>query len=267
MKLAMSNLAFGGRFDPLIAVSLKKAGLSGVELAPTAIWGTEKQPTSKQIRQERRRWADEGLQVPSIQSLLYGRSDLALFDRETWPALRHRLMQMAEIADLLDAGVMVFGSPRNRVRGDLGVESATSMAAEFFSSLVEPLEHVDVILTLEPNPETYGADFMTTYQEVLTVVDEIKSLHIQPQIDTGCLHLSGEDPAMNVRQRVPAHVHISAPGLGSLPDGDIDHEAFSERIRANGYRRWATVEMLHSNLAIGDLERAANWAVDVYGKD
>lgn len=267
MRIAMSTLAFGGRFDPAIASALSDEDINGVEIAPTAIWGTDRYPTLSEVDDVRQHWADHGIRVPSIQSLLYGRDDLTLFGTDTWPELSDHLMQMADIASRFGAGIMVFGSPRSRIRGDLGTDAAIAIAAEFFSGLGSRLKGSGVIMTLEPNPTAYGADFMTTYGEVLAVVDAAESPSIRPQIDTGCLQLSGEDLATCVDRRIPDHVHVSTPGLGLVPGGRIDHQAIAGRLRAGGYDRWITIEMLHHRIGgIDDIRRAARWGTSIYGR-
>lgn len=263
----MSSLAFGGQFDDGIASALLEEGICGIEIAPTAIWGSDGYPTSLEVAEVRRRWAEYGFHIPAIQSLLYGRDELALFDADTWPALSDHLMRMADIASHLGAAIMVFGSPRNRLKGDLDDDAAVSMARRFLSDLASKLKGSGLAMTLEPNPADYGADFMTTYDEVLAVVDAVDSPSIRPQIDTGCLHLSGDDPAASVARRTPAHVHISAPGLGLVPGEGVDHRDVADRLRSAGYEGWLTVEMLHDRIdGLGDVRRGAHWCASVYGQ-
>lgn len=262
--IAVSSLAWGGELDPAMLATVAAEGIHGVELAPTAIWGTTDWPSGTELRAARAACEDAGLRVSSIQSILYGRPDLLLFDRPSWPALRDHLVRMADVASALGAAVAVFGSPRNRLRGELPVGDAVVIAAEFFRDLADEFSHRSVTLTLEPNPREYGADFMTTYAEVLDVTDEVDHPAVRPQIDVGCLSLSGDDPAACVALRVPAHVHLSAPGLGAPPAPGIDYEAVVRALAASAYHGWCTVEMLRHQLSGPDeVLDAVRWAVEL----
>ena len=57
------------------------------------------------IAQLRIRLQDNGLQVSGLQSLLYGKPDLQLLDRSTWPALLDHLRQVIGVAGALGAAL------------------------------------------------------------------------------------------------------------------------------------------------------------------
>ena len=88
---------------------------------------------------------------------------------------------------------------------------------------------------------------------------------VRPQIDTGCLTMAGDDPAAAVRRRTPAHAHVSAPGLGSLPGDGVDHEAVAAALRDSEFPGWVTLEILSANLQHpDDLENSIRWMVATY---
>ena len=79
------------------------------------------QPRSD-IAEYRRSWEDRGLQIVSLQSLLFGRSDLQLFgDDGVRAALADYLRRVIDFGAPLGAHALVFGSPKNRLRGALDV--------------------------------------------------------------------------------------------------------------------------------------------------
>lgn len=267
LVLSLSSLALGRReFDDSTRL-LHKYGIEGVELAPTAVWGSRCRPTALQLSSERGRWEREGITIGSIQSILYGSPELQLFDKDTQPLLATRLIEMADIASGLGATHMVFGSPRNRLRKSLNRETATRIAVDFFGDLVADLRERNVVLTLEPNPPLYGADFMISYSEVLDVVNSVGSAQIASQIDTGCVTLAGEDPAGCVHRRVPGHVHISAPGIGELPgDHGIDWGEFRVALAEEGYAGHLNIEILPDRLSSpAQLDDSLGWASMFFG--
>lgn len=267
MKTSVSNLAWGGGASDQVTQVLLASGVQGVELAPTAVWPGAPVVDRGAVAYEARRWRAAGLPVVAVQSLLYGHPELQVFDPTTHPVLRRHLLDMLRLAGVLGAGVAVFGSPRNRVRGDLPVDRADDRAAEFFGALIPELEDQGVILTLEPNAPAYGADYLTTYEDCVRLAGIIGSRWIAPQIDTGCLRMVDVDPAQAVPRRLPAHVHASAPHLDE-PPGPIDHGALAAALRTAGYEGWVTLEMRKPDGdPIAVLRRAASWLVATYGED
>lgn len=263
MRTSVSNLAWGAGFSGEIAETLLECGVRGVELAPTAIWPDAPRVNRSAVVAEASAWRAAGLPVAAVQSLLYGHPELRLFDPATHADLREHLAAVVRLAGALGAGVAVFGSPRNRVRGDLPTAEADERAAAFFGSFEPVLAGEGVVLTLEPNAPAYGADYLTTYEDCAGLAELIGSRWIAPQIDTGCLAMVDLDPARAVGRRVPAHVHASAAYLAE-PPGGIDHEALAAALRAAGYPGWVTLEMRRPDSPTA-LRRAAAWLVGCYG--
>lgn len=265
MKVSVSSLAWGGDIRPDICERLVQSGVTGVEVAPTAMTEDGHFPTLAEATKASQQLQDLGLQVSAVQSILFGRPELQLFDRATWDSLREQLLRAAEVGQVFGGKFAVFGSPRNRRRESLPVDQALDIAAEFFSSVASDLASTGVALSMEPNPPGYGADFLTTYEEVVALVDAVDSPWIQPQIDTGCLLMADRDPVKAVALRMPAHVHLSAPGLGDLPGSGTCHDPLRDVLEAGGYDGWLTVEILRDRISgDDDVIKSARWAVDTY---
>ena len=140
------------------------------------------------------RLRDSDLAVSGIQSLLFGHPELQLFQRESWPEMRTHLSRMIDIAGALTANVAVFGSPRNRIKGSLSLEGSDGDCQRVLTSLTGVLEENGVVLTMEPNAPGYGADFVTDYDSSVELCSRVGSAWVQPQVDTGCLSMAGDDP-------------------------------------------------------------------------
>jgi D-psicose/D-tagatose/L-ribulose 3-epimerase len=263
MKTAVSNLAWSAGFSAETATSIVAAQIEGVEIAPTVIWPDIDGVTKAKVVDERNKWLDSGLEIAAIQSLLFGRGELNLFDQSAQPAMRERLLRMAEVAYWLGAGIAVFGSPRNRIKGELSRSDAMEVAAEFFRSLTPGLESNGVVLTLEPNAPIYGADFLTHYADCIELADLIASDSVGVQIDTGCLNLVGSNAAEDLALRQPQHVHVSSPQLAPLP-GPVDHLALSTALDRTHYRGWVTMEMKNPQDP-GKFDECLNWLALTYG--
>jgi hypothetical protein len=79
VRLAVSNIAWEPHEDDAVAEVLRREGVSGVEIAPTKWRARPFDASADEIAEYRRSWEDRGLRIVSLQSLLFGRSDLQLF--------------------------------------------------------------------------------------------------------------------------------------------------------------------------------------------
>ena len=193
--------------------------MNGIEVAPTLIWGDINNVTMKQVSLFRERVHSEGLQISGIQSLFFGHPEFQLFDKSTWPSMLLHLKKMLEIAGTLEAAVAVFGSPKNRVRGELEWHLSLKIAAEFLFQVEPILRENNVVLTLEPNAPEYGADFLLDYREVMELKNLMNSDYIGAQIDTGCLWMVKADPSEAIEIGIPKHIHLSTPNLDKVLGG------------------------------------------------
>ena len=262
MKYSLSNLSWGKTPLHEMLPRIKQVGFHGIEIAPTAIWPEMKSIDFLEFKRMRYLIEDNGLEVSALQSLLYGHPEYQLFSRSTWPEMKSHLEFVFSLAQTLGAGVVVFGSPRNRLKGDLSTGLAHEIASEFFSSLLPSLERNDLVMTLEPNAPEYGADYLLNYCDVLELSSLIDSPHILPQIDTGCLWMVGEDPTLAFRSHKPHHLHISNPNLGVIP-GDSNFEELFSQIRDTNFEGWLVIESLGIS---GDYAiEAAQWLINELG--
>jgi sugar phosphate isomerase/epimerase len=264
MNLSISTLAWSDLPLRQMAQRVSSHGLTGVEIAPTSIWPESPNIPEGDLLSTRRMLEDHGLGVSGLQSLLFGRPDLQLFDRRCWPDLCRHLSAVLRVAGQLGADVAVFGSPKNRRRGDLPMHAAMQAAAEFFTGLIPELEDNEVVLTLEPNAPEYGADFLTGYRDCVELADLIGSEWVQPQVDTGCLTMVGEDAVEQAVFRLPAHVHVSAPGLG-LPQADRFYERLAAELRKLEYQQWVVLEMLPVTPVVESVDRGLDWLRATFG--
>jgi sugar phosphate isomerase/epimerase len=88
-KLSVSNLAI----NPLASLEdtisfLLENGISGIEVAPTKYWGDLDQLNWFEVEKFSQTMKASGLSVSGLQSRMFNRPDLNLFDRETWVDLR-----------------------------------------------------------------------------------------------------------------------------------------------------------------------------------
>ena len=167
-RLAVSNIAWEASENDAVAEVLRREGVAGVEIAPTKWRERPYEASASDVASYRRYWEDRGLRAVSLQALLFGRGDLQLFaDERSRSQLSDYLRQAIDFAAALGAHALVFGSPKNRVRGDMPLSKATEIATGFFRDLGEHAHARGAALCIEANPPEYGCDFVTTTAEAI----------------------------------------------------------------------------------------------------
>jgi sugar phosphate isomerase/epimerase len=209
--------------------------------------------------------------VVSLQALLFGRPDLAIFgaqaDREKTFAY---LAAIIRLGSRLGAGALVFGSPRNRRIGGLSASEADELAVPFFRELGRIAASERTLLVLEPNPSDYGCDYIRTASEALELVRAVDSPGFRLHLDSGAMTLSKEPVEDAVRTAAPylAHFQASEAELAPVGSGSVDHRRFARALREIRYAGWVSVEMrAAADDAVGAVRKALEYAVEAYAGD
>jgi sugar phosphate isomerase/epimerase len=269
MRRAISNLAWPAELDADVLPRLTDLGFSALEVAPTRLWADPLAEDADSVAVLRRTVEATGLRIVALQSLLFGRPELQLFgDADSRRRLHDHLLGMARLAAGLGATRLVFGSPGNRRRGDLGRGQADEVALELFARLGAAAAELGVCFCIEANPVDYGCDYLTDATASEEFVRAVDSPGVRLHLDTGCMQVAGDDAVERISAGadVLAHVHLSAPQLGAVgPDGPIDHEAVAAALRAVDYAGHVSVEMLpQTNDVPGAVWRTAEFVRKTY---
>ena len=246
MKLAISNIAWNPYEDDAISRLMQMYGVTGVEIAPTKIWPKPLEASGEEIAAYARSWQSRGLKVSSMQALLFGRPDLTIFET---PEKRHETLEylkgVIQLGGRLGAEVLVFGSPKNRLVGDLDREQAEETAIEFFRSIGRAAADHGTVFCIEPNPTAYGCDFITTSAEGRDLVAKVDQPGFGLHLDAAGMTMSQENLESELAKSIPelCHFHVSEPNLQPIGIGGVNHALFSRTLRTGGYSRWVSVEM------------------------
>ena len=266
MKLAVSNMAWSAEENAGAAQLLHAYGATGIELVPTVLWGEWPRALAAVP-------ADippplQGFSRPAMQSLLFNLPDHALFrDAEAETRLVEHLLKVIALAKRLSVGVLVFGSPRQRVRGATSMTEAVKHFAHFAARVAPAAADPGVKLALEANPEAYGCDFITSTPELIELFERVRQPGIGLHFDTGTAIINGEDLAGLIRAVGSSlnHFHISQPQLEGFSAMSDTHAACTEALRAMSYSHWVSIEMRRGERGLVDLETAVAATTEVYG--
>ncbi len=245
-RLAVSSIAWDADEDEAVAALLRNAGFGGIELAPTTRWAAPLDAPPAEVAAYRAWWESRGFKIVAMQSLLYGRDDLLLFGTDVQrQALVDYLGGMAGLAAALGVPVLVFGSPKNRQRGEMPVEEALEIAVDFFRRVGTLAEANNVRFCIEPNPPDYHCDFITTTAEAVALVERVNRRGIAVQGDIGAITMVGDSvgPAIRGAAKHIAHFHASEPELIETGTGTADHPAAARALAEIGYQGWISIEM------------------------
>ncbi len=245
MKLAVSNIGWAAEHDQTILPKLKDVGVEAIEVAPGRIFDTPALANVDDARAIGAGFAQAGLPVASMQALLFGQPDLHMLgDAPATKAFQGYLGHVIALAGALGCGPMVFGSPKNRLRGDMPFDAALDKAVQALTPIAQVAQDHGTVFCLEANARAYGCDFMTVLAEACRVARGVDHAGVGVVVDTGNMIMEDE-PAEAVldAQDVLRHVHLSAPGLAPV----MGHIDFITRVlghlRDMGYNGSVTLEM------------------------
>lgn len=247
MRISISNIAWDVGEDEAVAALLRHHDIDAIDIAPGKYFPEPAVCANKDIQRVREWWNERGIDITGMQALLFGTTGLNVFsDNDVQARMLSHLDAVCRIGAGLGATRLVFGSPKNRDRSGLSDEETRDTAVRFFRRLGDIAHSHGVVVCLEPNPECYGANFMTHSAETAEVVSGVNHPAIRMQLDTGAITINREDPREIIRDfaRLFGHIHASEPSLVPLGDGDTDHASAGEMLRTALPNSIVTIEML-----------------------
>ncbi len=243
MKLSISNIAFEAARDDEVYNLLKKHSFDGVEIAPTRLFENPYEDLSRIASYSEMLCKKYSLEISSMQSIWFGRGE-SIYDAEG----RHSLIEYTKKAiDFAAAGGidnLVFGCPKNRnIPPQLNQNDAYDIACEFLATLGEYALAQGTALSLEPNPDIYGTNFINTTCEAFDLVRQIGCDGLRVNVDVGTMLHHSEQAEMLVDNiELINHIHLSLPYLEYVTPNEF-HSRLREILRLTEYDRYLSIEM------------------------
>ncbi len=270
MTLAISNIAWQTDEQEAVQRRCDHWGVKALEMAPTKLWADPYDQPQATVIEARKKMEGQGLAVVALQALLYGRPDLQLFG--TGPSrqdLLAYLIKAIRFSTWLGARVLVLGSPKNRLKGELSPEAVETIGHDFFSHLGAAAQEHGVMVCLEANPRAYGADYICTTAEAVRLVRAVASEGLKVNLDLGTMTINQERyNQIKLWMPVVGHVHVSEPYLEPVPQPGTDHKGFAAALKQAGFQGVCSLEMkaaaTGSNLTTVD--KALSTLRGIYGQ-
>jgi D-psicose/D-tagatose/L-ribulose 3-epimerase len=246
-RQAICNEAFEGWNFAEACRAIRKAGYTGIEIAPFTLAEDPLDVSAAQRSEYRRIIAEEGLTYVGLHWLMVSKKNLhvttpdADLRRRSWDRIRN-LVDLS--AGLGPRGVMVFGSPKQRTStGGLSRQAATR---NFIDGLAEIAPHAlerGVTILVEALPSDQS-DIVNTLEEAAAIVKEIGSPAIQTMFDVhNTLDETEPHPVLIDRYfDLIRHVHVNEMDGRHCGTGGYDYKPALEMLRRRGYTGWISLE-------------------------
>ena len=251
MKFAISNLAWDLEDEQSSLRFLRRKGITGVEIAPTKVWPEWQGLNDTTARRYATYMEDSGFEIPSLQSIFFGKNFGSIFDVRNHKSILSHLAYVADIAAVLGASSVIFGSPRLRQFTVPLNEEYRKIAVHFLYAATEYFHSRDIFLCLEPCSRQYQCDFINTHTELLQLIETLAHPGFGLHIDSGNLHETGEllSDIMSYGRSL-RHFHISEPCLTGFQTSAVPHLENLRVLRKHSYQGWASIEMLQTDSKI-----------------
>ena len=264
MKLAISNIGWTALNDSVMYQYICNEGFSGLEIAPTRVFSANPYE-NLQVAQN---WADDlrlhyGLNIPSMQSIWYGRIEKIFGSEKERKALTDYTRQAIDFAAAIDCRNLVFGCPKNRVLDD---RSKWQIGVDFFRELAVYAAKHDAVIGMEANPDIYGTNYINTTHEALNLLTEVDMSGFKLNLDLGTIIQNEESPDI-LRGQVQhiSHVHISEPFLRPIEKRAL-HRKVADILCEENYQGFVSIEMGKvEDLTV--LKKVMTYVKEVFGKD
>ncbi|MBP3609398.1 MAG: sugar phosphate isomerase/epimerase [Lachnospiraceae bacterium] len=241
MKLAISNIAWPVAENEKMYQTMSDMGFTGIEIAPTKLF-----PTAPYAHlSETAKWCEKmkkeyGLQVASMQSIWYGRTENMFSSAEERKCLLEYTKEAVRFAEVAGCGNLVFGCPRNR---NIGENAELEEAVSFFKDLGEYAYAHGTVIGMEANPPIYNTNFINDTASAIALIKEVDSKGFRLNLDFGTV-LQNEESLETFCDNVGLinHVHISEPGLEKIRERQ-EHKVLAEMLWNAGYQGFVSIEM------------------------
>jgi sugar phosphate isomerase/epimerase len=227
--------------------AIRKAGYTGIEIAPFTLAETPGEITAAQRAEYRDIIGSEGLKFAGLHWLMVSPKGLhvtgpdAGLRRRSWDHIR-ALIDLC--ADLGPDGVMVFGSPNQRATtGGLTREQATRHYIDGLAAVAPQAANRGVKVLVEALPIAQS-DVVQTLAEAVAIVGEIGSPAIGTMFDVHNAIDEEESHAALVDRYFDFihHVHVNELDGRHCGAGSYDFKPVLEVLQRRGYTGWVSLE-------------------------
>jgi len=227
--------------------SIRKAGYTGIEIAPFTLAEDPSTLTPGQREEFKTIMADEGLEFVGLHWLMVSPAGLHV----TTPDHSLRARSWQHIHDLIDLcadlgpnGKMIFGSPKQRTStGGLPPADATKHYVDGMATAGHRAAQRGVTLLIEALPPA-DTDVVTSLDEAAMWVEKIGNSFVRTMFDSHNAVQEVEPHAVLVERHFPLirHVHVNELDGKHPSKGDYDFKPVLAVLAQRNYQGWVSLE-------------------------
>ncbi len=245
MKIAISNIAWRLDEEEYVFELMKKLEINFLEISPKKIWDNPFNLNHDNLNKFTNNLKEYKIKPIAMQSLLYKKPELNIFADDNEETLKY-LENMLVLGSKLKIKSLIFGAPKNKIRGKMPLRKALDKAINFFRILGNKSHNLNMFFCIEPTPKVYGADFICNIDEAVNLVKKVNSDSFGLNLDLGSMKINHELSCRIIKRAMPytKHFHISEPYLETINLNEKFHKSIAHQLFINKYKECVSVEML-----------------------
>ena len=244
---SICNEAFEGWKFADACRAIRKAGYTGIEIAPFTLAERPADVTAAERVEFRDIMRSEGLEFVGLHWLMVSPKGLHV----TTPDAEARARGWEHIRNLVDLcadlgpnGVMVFGSPKQRsTTGGATREQATRNYIDGLAGVAPHAAARGVTILVEALPADQ-ADVILSLEEAASIVREIDSPAVRTMFDVhnAIDETDPHDVLVDRHFDLIRHVHVNELDGKHCGTGDYDFKPVLATLRRRGFKGWVSLE-------------------------
>jgi sugar phosphate isomerase/epimerase len=247
-RLAMCNEVYEKRPFGETCSSIRKAGYTGIEIAPFTLAEDARAITPARRKELASAIEGEGLEFAGLHWLMVGPKGMHVTTPDetvrerSWDYVRC-LVDLC--ADLGPRGVMVFGSPKQRATtSGLSREEATRHFVEGLAGVAPHAAERGVTVLVEALPAPDN-DVVTTLDEAAAIVRQVDNPGLRTMFDShnGIDEMEPHSVLVDRHFDLIRHVHLNEMDGRHPGTGSYDFKPVLGVLARRGYKGWLSVEV------------------------
>ena len=245
-RLSVSLLAINdfSKIDKLLDL-MQKNGIRYVELPITKIL-PDYQIDKEKIKNFLKKISRYKIKISSVQAIFY-KKKLNVFKIDDHEKIIKHLNKILLIAKLLKAKNVIFGSPKNRIKGHLSNQDAFKIFKDLLNRIQSKLIKNKINFCIEPNSKYYGCDFILNSSDALKFINYAKIKNLAVNFDTGNALLENDKIKILTKHQIYfKNFQISEKNLLSLKKDTKRHKELLGKFDIK--KKFISLEILNVNL-------------------
>lgn len=264
-NIAISNLAWHKSEDEKIFELMHNLNIRHLEISPF------RASVDPSVNGLLKKLDGYKIYVVALQSLLFRYPELSIFQNQpTRQKIFDHLVKVFKFASEVKAKVLVFGSPKNKIRGTMPYTHAFDIATHFFKKLAKQAKKFNLTLCIEPTPIVYGADFIRNTNEAIDLIKAVDNGSLKLNLDIGSSMLNQERIEEIILRNIKyiGHFHISEPYLETINHNQSFHQSIAQTLYNSAYKGFVSIEMLPNNESnIARVYETLSFIKEIYQKN